>query len=731
LTSFKAPTTADHADPLAGLLSRSVQQREPVLARLVSADAFRQRVRHLKEDGTLKQILKLLGRYQELDAKPKSLKSDSKLVSTAALIQGDVERWLEKHSPARDPGLDPGVRDAMNKLQADATTEIARLKRQADLHDEDGTEKLNKRIAAKDIHSAFQRLAPAIDAVVPNSGSKAEIEAEIEFAVDPTMVGYIGLRLKLEADRAEDKKLKTRVELALTGGAKIPNIGRVRLDVGGYLETQAKTAEEVLQLVSYGLYRTARRRRDVPRWFVNKLWGGEWDSDPGYANAERWAGRIETGIMQANPDAYAEAGMMGGAMGEAGFQAGPVAAKAKIIAQAGGGERWDAKGINAVADKKQSKLGWSNDDIGVIVRVILANEDARADDLHVTLKNLGVAVSTDKLKKLLKQVGAYFPNARTPANVEELVRDVAPGQRPRLGEASKEEALFGKQAGRGERTMWFKTAAEADISVATMAMKYERHYKSTGREPTKRGMAVANDLREHKIEGRFGVKLPLNAALGDGLLQVLQIEKAVGALLDFMRTTQNLDDADEDVKLSKKEKASRGFGTAARGSADAAIVLTQLAELPPKAFKWTNEAKSAINPGVFGAVALVVVIDAKFKNSDRSDKKTKGLAKDGVTPKQLQSYEINLQIAEEKSFKFEADLAAVAGRIAAKTQERWLRAQKKDGQWYIDFIGNTTAVNKKAKETVAATQDKKKKAREDKAKTKQAKQDAIDNAVFI
>jgi hypothetical protein len=54
--------------------------------------------------------------------------------------------------------------------------------------------------------SGVQLLAPLINAVVPTSGSKAEIEAEIEFAVDPNMVGFVGLRVKLEADRPTTRR---------------------------------------------------------------------------------------------------------------------------------------------------------------------------------------------------------------------------------------------------------------------------------------------------------------------------------------------------------------------------------------------------------------------------------------------------------------------------------------------------------------------------------------------
>jgi len=664
-----APADRAHDDPLAALLARSVRARGPVLARayLPPVDAFKAeaKLKGVKRDAAVEQIITRLKQWQKLTAENNERgyteANDFKRFRIATLLAEDAERWLDTHPDGALLAAGDAIRELAEQAKKDADLLAYRAVRRGGGADT----RLKEHITARDMHSAFKHLAPLINIGSPTAGTKAEIEGEIELAVDPSMVGFVGLRIKLETDRQEETKIKARAECTLTAGAKIPNVGRARFEIGGYLEVQGGDATQLCQLISYGLYRTLREQWDVPRWIVNALWGGVWQTDPGYANAERWAGKVETGVMGANKEAYVEIGLMVGAMGEAGFQAGAVAAKAKAQIQAGAGERWDAAKITAVAGAK-SKKGLSDADIDKIAYFLSFMADADTDHIAGMLAAARVAEVSparlgairDKVRKLDKRMKAANPKAEpSEEQIKEIILEFT-GRRPGLGAASKPEAYFTGQAARGERTVWVKGSAEADITVATMAIKGEFHRITKGRDSL-----VPSHFREAKVEGRFGVKLPLDKALTGELFELLHLEAMVSAVMNFIRTQSEV--SDEDKKLSKADKNSRELGSALRGAGDIAADLLQVADVASKPFEWAGKAKSAIAPGVSGFVTLGVVLDCKWTPTPAGKK---------------QPYEINLQIAEEKGFKYAADVAVVSGRFSAKTQERWLRFQwKHDG----------------------------------------------------
>ena len=664
--------------------------RDPrrVLARahLPTTAAFRTDLGRHDKDETIERIIALLETWNRLETEKdraatrapatghkryRSEQNDFDRAATAKLIQFETDRWIDgnpEHLATTAGGAIIRLRDKARRRDVRLTTVAP--KRFPSTAGDQAADRLKEHVArksaqvtAKDMHSAFERLGAVIEGAVPALGSKAEVEGELEFAVDPSMIGFVGLRIKLEADRPETTRLKTRAELTFTAGAKIPNLGRARFDMGGYVEVQGRSGAEAARLISYAIYRTARRHREVPRWLVNKMWGGDWESNPGYAKAERWAGAVESSVLKGNADGYAESGLMVGGMAEVGLQAGDVAAKAKGSVQAGVGERWDEAAITGI----QTAKGWTASTIDDIVVLVGGDATLQAKTLHTKLVSLGHAeVSEDRCNEVLKRTRTLDPaGPHYGADLAAVVRRASPGYRPGLGEASREEATFGRQKGRGERTFWVKGQAEADISIAKVAMKYERLWQTRGRDALR-----ATHLREHKFEARFGVGIPLAKTLGADLLGVLVMGKLISAVIAFDRTA-----ADSEA-LDKQEKKSRTAGAAARGSADFASIITQLAHVPAKDFTWAGEATSAIAPGVFGSVNLFVVIDYKRKAPDAK----------GIEP-----WELNLQVAEERTFKFEADLAAVAGRFAAKTQERMFRAQlRHDKTWQYDVAGDVS-----------------------------------------
>jgi hypothetical protein len=166
--------------------------------------------------------------------------------------------------------------------------------------------------------SVFSKAAWTIDMAVPNKGESSELELEVQFPVDPSGVGFIGGRLKFEAER--DDMVKVGCEAALTGGGKLPGGVELKGELGGYFESSAKDAATALKLISYALYRRFVESSWIPREISSFIWGGT-SSFVGYKRAERWASKVEQqafgGSDETTKSTYVETGMLAGVGAEA------------------------------------------------------------------------------------------------------------------------------------------------------------------------------------------------------------------------------------------------------------------------------------------------------------------------------------------------------------------------------------------------------------------------------
>lgn len=292
-----------------------------------NADAFKENTNlgtfHRRED-TLKVLDKLIVEYhQNIEGSATAEKVNNTLHLLAEMKQlADI--WLNEHQQIEN-------QDVLKYMKAFkegvSREEIYYNRRKTDL------EKKNVEIAEVtrnpnskvqeiklkhegSVKSVFTKVAPEIDAAIPQRGDKCEMEVEVKFPLHPP--GFIGGRMKFEAERLASGKAKLRAELAVTGGAKIPVV-EVAGEVGGYLEAQAANTEDALQLISYALYRRFREAKWLPREAASYLWGGDSD-EKGYRRAEAWSGQIEKNIFGKQSDAYAESGGLVGvkAKGDAG-----------------------------------------------------------------------------------------------------------------------------------------------------------------------------------------------------------------------------------------------------------------------------------------------------------------------------------------------------------------------------------------------------------------------------
>lgn len=148
--------------------------------------------------------------------------------------------------------------------------------------------------------SLFVKAATLLDKAVSTPGDSASLEVEFEIPIDPSGVGFLGGRLSIEAEKDDNNMVKARTEMVITGGANI-GVAKVKAELGGYIEAQAATGADVMNLYSYGLYRRFRESKAIPREAANYMWGGQ-TSSHGYKKAEAWSREMETRLFTALPD---------------------------------------------------------------------------------------------------------------------------------------------------------------------------------------------------------------------------------------------------------------------------------------------------------------------------------------------------------------------------------------------------------------------------------------------
>jgi hypothetical protein len=226
--------------------------------------------------------------------------------------------WIDEHTTDVDNGLggvatvtDPsrkkrmaGMRTFQTYLDGEITLLQDSQRKKGDDVTTDITDKhagfvkfVEKKTQAK---SLFEKVGRLGDKLVSNDGDSTEIEVELKFPVDPSGVGFIGGRFSAEIEK-DGEFTRIRSELAITGGASIDFV-EVAGEVGGYIEAQAKTAADAMNLVSYDLYRRFRESHVIPNECANYLWGGNWGSY-GKGKSENWSLALEKKYFAlADPD---------------------------------------------------------------------------------------------------------------------------------------------------------------------------------------------------------------------------------------------------------------------------------------------------------------------------------------------------------------------------------------------------------------------------------------------
>lgn len=243
-----------------------------------------------------------------------------------------TEWWISDHVVDVDNNLggvatveDPKRKKRMAGMKAFKeflASEISTLQKQQRDAGEDATDVITEKNASYEkleqkyngnAKSLFENIGKLAEQLVPDEGDSSEIEIQLKLPVDPNGVGFLGGRLKGEVER-EDKKVKIRAELAITGGADI-DWASISGEVGGYMESQANDGATAAKLMSYALYRRFRESNAVPSEVSNFLWGGQF-GDYGKGRADAWSRKVEEEVwgegVEGNEDNYVESGALAG-----------------------------------------------------------------------------------------------------------------------------------------------------------------------------------------------------------------------------------------------------------------------------------------------------------------------------------------------------------------------------------------------------------------------------------
>ncbi len=325
-----------------GTSTRNVA-RPPSVHRLISTEDFKKQTNagFLAGRGkTMKQIDALLAEYHALRAKGMHLQPGStqdRAINILHEIRENVNLWMDTHegdtsrSKKRTPGMAALFLDAGKELAE--LTKIRDAAREFMGEDQKPVERTENKFKTQmegDVSSILSKIGPIIGAAAPSSGDTAELEIEVKVPIEPSGVGYLGFRFKASVERLKKQALKVGFEVAVTGGANIPNVVEIGGELGMYVEAQGATPQKAMELVSYGMYRRIRESRLIPNEVANFIWGGS-GSSVGWKRAEKWAAKVEkenfkdkslnlggTGDSD-EEDAYVETGGLAGAKAKGGI----------------------------------------------------------------------------------------------------------------------------------------------------------------------------------------------------------------------------------------------------------------------------------------------------------------------------------------------------------------------------------------------------------------------------
>jgi hypothetical protein len=184
-----------------------------------------------------------------------------------------------------------------------------------------------------DALSAFTKLAPAIDFIVPTEGSAGELDAELRIPASHGV--FVGIHATMSLERLEGQAVQLGASTTVTVGASV-GAAHASFEFGGYIQVQGDTTKSALTVLSWVLYRQMSES-NAPKE-VEEAWFG---SSKKKQTAEQWDAEIRKTYFAKSSDNWAEVGMQIGAAAKGGIGI----AKGKASATLQQGRLYDAESI--------------------------------------------------------------------------------------------------------------------------------------------------------------------------------------------------------------------------------------------------------------------------------------------------------------------------------------------------------------------------------------------------
>jgi hypothetical protein len=248
--------------------------------------------------GGVKDVDTLVDEYDKLQKNwSKGKKED--LVYLHEEIGKAIEGWLEFHKDeTRQADRSKKFRDFLKgnyALEKDRLTMRGTPEEEKNLESSDFIKKRKANHEGSG-DGLFKKLGEMVNAMVPNNGDSSALELAVKV---PTGAGtlYVGGKIGLEAEKDEDNvKISAEVDLLL--GGTVPGIAEITGSLGSYVEAEAASASEAIELMSYGLYQKARASKLCPDSLTNTIWGGGKSGSLGFAEAENKNAEREARIFK-------------------------------------------------------------------------------------------------------------------------------------------------------------------------------------------------------------------------------------------------------------------------------------------------------------------------------------------------------------------------------------------------------------------------------------------------
>lgn len=236
----------------------------------------------------------VLAKYQEDIRKTVLTKSQSKREEIALAIGGKIS---DGKIDLTEVGKDH--EKVVAYLYGDKSQESAELTELDDKKKSIKTSMQSNEIVAPDINKGLKIYSAWIMNTVPNEGDTVNASAKIKI---PVFEG-VKLTFKLAGENSrEDNYVTSKVELGFGASGDI-EIGKLSGELGGFIETKAKTPENMAMLISYAMYRNARESRIINRNLTNAIWGmGNRSGEGKYREAEAFGSTAETTLFGKNSD---------------------------------------------------------------------------------------------------------------------------------------------------------------------------------------------------------------------------------------------------------------------------------------------------------------------------------------------------------------------------------------------------------------------------------------------